>query len=67
ARRSGINKDDIILQIQGQDVKDVQHFKALLSDMPKDKSVPLLIRRDKRSLFVALRPANGESDKDDKR
>jgi len=55
ARRSGIIKNDIILQVQGRDVDNVEELKKFLANMPKDKSVPILIRRENRSLFLALR------------
>ncbi len=55
ARRSGILPGDIIIQVQGKDVESVGQFKDILAKIPKDKSVPILIRREDRSLFLALR------------
>lgn len=66
ARRSGINKGDVILQIHGHDVKDVDHLKTLLAELPQGKSIPLLIRRDNRSLFLALRRTPDEDTTDKK-
>ena len=54
AQRAGILEQDIILQIQGTSVTDTATFLELIEKLP-DKSVPVLIKRDSRSTFLALR------------
>ena len=54
AQRAGILKDDVILQIQGTSITDTDTFLEIVKDLP-EKSVPVLIKRDSRSTFLALR------------
>ncbi|MDJ0957543.1 MAG: DegQ family serine endoprotease [Arenicellales bacterium] len=54
AQRAGILEQDIILQIQGTSVTDTATFLEIIEKLP-DKSVPVLIKRDSRSTFLALR------------
>ena len=53
ASQAGIHRGDIILKINGVDVKDVEHFNKLVADLPKDKSV--LVQRRNGPLFLALK------------
>ncbi|MDH3469373.1 MAG: DegQ family serine endoprotease [Gammaproteobacteria bacterium] len=62
ASRAGIQEGDVIVQIQGKPVDNVETFEKLVGELPKDKSVPVLIKREKRSLFLALRSDNGQSE-----
>ncbi|MDH3640292.1 MAG: DegQ family serine endoprotease [Gammaproteobacteria bacterium] len=61
ASRAGIQEGDVILQIQGKPVNDVETFEKLVGELPEDKSVPVLIKREKRSLFLALRSDDAQS------
>ena len=54
AQRAGILEQDVILQIQGTSVTDTTSFVKIIEELP-DKSVPVLIKRDSRSTFLALR------------
>ena len=54
AQRAGIVELDVILQIQGTSVTDTESFLEIIKKLP-DKSVPVLIKRDSRSTFLALR------------
>ncbi|MDA9982911.1 DegQ family serine endoprotease [Gammaproteobacteria bacterium] len=54
AQQAGIARDDVIIQIQGKDVTDTQALRDIVADLP-DKSVPVLIKRESRSTFLALR------------
>jgi len=62
ARRAGINKGDIIMQIQGENVKNAESLRKLVDKLPPNKSVPILIRRDNRPLFLALRNDKGSGE-----
>jgi serine protease Do len=37
------------------DVKSVSHFQQLVKDLPKSKSVPMLVQRDAGPMFLALK------------
>ncbi|MDH3688293.1 MAG: Do family serine endopeptidase [Gammaproteobacteria bacterium] len=52
--RSGLRAGDLILQVDGKRVEDVAHFKSLTKDLPSDRSIPVLIRRSTRSLFIVI-------------
>ncbi len=62
ASRAGIQNGDVIVQVQGKAVEGVESFEKLIDGIPEGKSVPVLIKREKRSLFLALR--NDENQKD---
>jgi len=55
ARDAGIQRGDVLLKINGVDIKGVGHLNNLVSDLPKDKSVPVLIQRHNSPLFLALK------------
>jgi len=54
-QQAGIQAGDILLQIQGRRVEDVDQVRELVGKLPADKSVPVLVKRDSRSLFLALK------------
>jgi serine protease Do len=53
---AGVRRGDVILRIQDQAVKDVNHLKELVKGLPKGKSVAVLVQRRGGSLFLALKP-----------
>ena len=55
AARAGIRRGDIILAVNNQDVKSVEHFTQLLGKYEKGRSVALLIRRGDNALYIPLR------------
>jgi len=55
AHDAGIQRGDVILKINGVDIKGVGHLNTLVADLPKDKSVPVLIQRHNSPLFLALK------------
>jgi serine protease Do len=52
---AGIRRGDVILRIQDQMIKDVKHFNELTKELPKGKSVAMLVQRRGGSLFLALK------------
>ena len=54
ARDAGIRKDDVIIMIDNIDVKDVDHFKDIVSNLTIT-TVPVLLYRNGSPLFLALR------------
>jgi len=60
ARAAGLRRGDIILMLNNQDVKNVSHFKQLVKDLPKGKSVPMLVQRGSGPMFLALKVPDKE-------
>ncbi len=60
AREAGIQAGDVLLQIRGEKIQDVEQVRAIAEELEAGKSVPVLVKRDARSLFLALKP--GEAD-----
>ncbi len=54
ARDAGIRKDDVIIMIDNIDIKDVDHFKEIVSNLTTT-TVPVLLYRNGSPLFLALR------------
>ena len=59
ARKAGIMRGDVIVQMLGRDVVDTATLQEIVDALP-DKSVPVLIKRENRSTFLALRKDSGE-------
>ena len=55
AQEAGIRHGDVILRIQDQIVKNAKHFHELIKELPKGKSIALLVQRRGSSLFMALK------------
>lgn len=55
AQKAGIRSGDIILLINNIKVKDANQFESLIKDLPKDKSIPILIQRRGGPIFIALK------------
>ena len=54
AERAGIRSGDIIARVNNADVTDVSQFEALVKELPTGRPIPVLIRRDRGALFLAL-------------
>ena len=55
AANAGLYPDDIILEVAYQPVKSANQFVDLIKELPKGKAVPVLVRRDNESLYLAVR------------
>ena len=55
AANAGLYPDDIILQLNHVPVKNAAHFVEIAKDLPKGKAIPLLVRRENESLYLAMR------------
>ena len=51
----GFQKGDIILAVNNQDVKSVDHFRELMGQVEKGRIVALLVRRGGNSLYIPFR------------
>jgi len=55
AYKAGVRNGDVVLLINNIKIKNAKHFDELVSQLPKDKSVPILIQRRGGPIFLALR------------
>ena len=55
AKKAGIRSGDVLLLINNIKVKDAEHFDEIAKDLPKDKSIPILIQRRGGPIFLALK------------
>ena len=55
AQKAGIRLGDVILLINNIKIKDASHFADLMKDLPKGRSVPVLIQRRGGPIFLALK------------
>lgn len=55
AARAGIRRGDVIVALNNQSVKSVEHFSQLIGQFEKGRSVALLVRRAGGSIYVPLR------------
>lgn len=55
AAEAGVQPGDVILQFDGQPVKDAAQLKELVRDLKPGKNVAILVKRDQGTLFLALK------------
>ena len=55
ARKAGIRPGDVIVEMQGKPMSSVAGLRALVPQLPRNKAVPVLVRRGAAALFLALR------------
>ena len=60
ARKAGVRRGDVVLMINNADVKDTNHFKEIVDNLPTGKSVPLLVQRRGGPVFLALKLSKDE-------
>ena len=54
AAESGIQAGDVIVSINRQDIKTVDELVTITSDLPREKSIPLLVQRGEARTFVPV-------------
>jgi serine protease Do len=59
AKHAGLRPGDIILSVAGNRVSSPRQFQRLEAQLHGETSVPVLVRRQNNTLFVALRPDGG--------
>jgi serine protease Do len=52
---AGIRRGDVVLRLRDQVIKDAKQFNELVKDLPKGKTVAVLVQRRGSSLFLALK------------
>jgi serine protease Do len=57
AAAAGVQPGDVLLSLAGQPLRDVQQLRDLAAKLPADRAVPLLVKRDDATVFLALKPA----------
>jgi len=55
ASRAGLRAGDILLLVNNQKVINVKEFERIISSLPKDKPVAILVQRNGNPIFLALR------------
>lgn len=55
ALKANVRPGDVILQIQGKPVRSIAELRELVPKLPRNKPVPMLVRRGAAALFLALR------------
>lgn len=55
AARAGLRKGDVILMLDNRPVESIIAYKAIIADLGRKKSIPLLVQRQEGPLFIALR------------
>lgn len=55
AARAGIRPGDVITQFNQKPVQSVRELQDVLAKVPKDKTIPVLVRRGEGSMFIALK------------
>ena len=55
AARAGIRRGDVILAVNNQEVKSLEHFGQTVAQLEKGKIVALLVRRGTNALYIPLR------------
>ena len=53
--RAGIRRGDVVMTINNVEIKGIKHFKELVKDLPKNKSIPVLVQRRDGPIFLALK------------
>ncbi len=57
ALKAGVRSGDVIQQILGRPMRSVAELRELVPQLPRNKPVPVLVRRGAAALFLALRIA----------
>ncbi len=55
AKNAGVYPGDVMLLLNHTKVKNAQHFEEILAELPKGKSIPVLIQRRGTPIFLALK------------
>jgi serine protease Do len=59
AQRAGIRRGDVIIAVNNEDVKSLEHFRELMAQAEKGRVVALLVRRGPNSIYIPFRGNGG--------
>jgi serine protease Do len=54
AAEAGVRPGDILVSLNNQPIRDAAHLRQLVKELPPGKRVPLLVKRDEGSLYLAV-------------
>lgn len=54
AAEAGVQPGDILVSLNNQKIRDAAHLRQLVKELPPGKRVPLLVKRDEGSLYLAV-------------
>ncbi|MDS4019265.1 MAG: DegQ family serine endoprotease [Candidatus Competibacter sp.] len=54
AAEAGVRPGDILVSLNNQTIKDAAHLRQLVKELPPGRRVPLLVKRDNGSLYLAV-------------
>jgi serine protease Do len=57
---AGVRKGDVLLSIDGEQIKDSAHFDEVIKKLPAGKTVPILVSRRSGPRFLALKVPEGK-------
>ena len=61
ASEAGVRPGDVLVSLNNQKIKDAAHLRQLVRELPRGKRVPLLVKRDKGAMYLAVEiPDNGK-------
>jgi len=55
AADAGIQRGDVLLKLNGQDIKGLKQFNEVLDKLPAGKPLPVLIQRNSSPIFLAIK------------
>ena len=55
AQKAGIRRGDVILLLNNTKIKSAAHFNELVKELPKGRSIPILVQRRGGPVFLALK------------
>ena len=55
ADKAGLRKGDVIMLMNNVKIRDPQHLEEVVDELPKNKSVPILVKRKSGPVFLALK------------
>ena len=55
ASDAGIRRGDVIMMVNNINIKDSDHFEEVVTELPEDKSVPVLVHRRGSPIFLAMK------------
>jgi serine protease Do len=56
AARAGVREEDVIVGVGNLPIRDVKTFESTLAALPKDRPVPVMIRRGDWAQYALIRP-----------